>query len=273
MSVGRVRALPVTETLTTMNPMNCHRSCRRLPRTAFTLIELLVVISIISLLVSILLPSLSKARALSKRVVCQTRVDAQMTAIHMYAARENGVIPCGPDIPLIPGQPIPYNTVANNNIWIGYMQAYNAHGVLLGMGLIQDEAMFCPDDDTSDPIEELDKIRRRVDDDRAFCSYFYRQLDARDPAAGAPSAVLENLGFNAQGDRVTALVMDANSLLELPGFDQRTNHGAKFVSIGFVDGHVDMFDNDEGELTLEGGEMSMLPAMDAAYEHADTLME
>ncbi len=52
----------------------------------FTLIELLVVIAIISLLVSILLPSLNRARELAKRAMCGTNLNGQGKALALYMA-------------------------------------------------------------------------------------------------------------------------------------------------------------------------------------------
>ena len=51
----------------------------------FTLIELLVVISIISMLMSILMPSLKKAREQGRTVACQTNLRQLMFAWSMYA--------------------------------------------------------------------------------------------------------------------------------------------------------------------------------------------
>ena len=59
------------------------RSVKR-SRKGFTLIELLVVVSIIALLVSILLPSLSKAREQSKSVVCAVQMRQYGSAIVYY---------------------------------------------------------------------------------------------------------------------------------------------------------------------------------------------
>jgi len=52
--------------------------------SAFTLIELLVVIAIISLLVSILLPSLNRAKNLTRRVVCGSNMKQLGLAFVMY---------------------------------------------------------------------------------------------------------------------------------------------------------------------------------------------
>jgi prepilin-type N-terminal cleavage/methylation domain-containing protein/prepilin-type processing-associated H-X9-DG protein len=54
-------------------------------KRAFTLIELLVVVAIIALLISILLPSLSRARELSKRLVCQSNIKGIGTSFKIYA--------------------------------------------------------------------------------------------------------------------------------------------------------------------------------------------
>ncbi|MGE0482402.1 MAG: type II secretion system protein [Phycisphaerae bacterium] len=54
-------------------------------RKGFTLIELLVVVAIIALLISILLPSLSRARELAKRAVCASNLRGIGQSEHIYA--------------------------------------------------------------------------------------------------------------------------------------------------------------------------------------------
>ena len=63
---------------------------------AFTLIELLVVIAIIALLISILLPSLSRARELSKRLVCGSNLKGIGTSCKIYANDNNERYPIPP---------------------------------------------------------------------------------------------------------------------------------------------------------------------------------
>jgi prepilin-type N-terminal cleavage/methylation domain-containing protein len=64
-------------------------------RPAFTLVELLVVIGIIAVLISVLLPSLNKARQAASLIDCQARLAQMGQAVQMYVANNNGLLPWG----------------------------------------------------------------------------------------------------------------------------------------------------------------------------------
>ncbi len=71
-----------------------HRHCQS--RRAFTLVELLVVIGIIALLISILMPSLSKAREAARSVSCMANLRAIGQGMQLYVSQYKGNIPGSP---------------------------------------------------------------------------------------------------------------------------------------------------------------------------------
>jgi prepilin-type N-terminal cleavage/methylation domain-containing protein len=72
---------------------------RRTSNRAFTLIELLVVVAIIALLISILLPALSKAKENGRRAVCLSNLHHLGQAFQQYLHDYNDILPAAAEMP------------------------------------------------------------------------------------------------------------------------------------------------------------------------------
>ena len=70
---------------------NRLRTSIRREKAGFTLIELLVVVAIIALLISILLPSLQRAREQAKRAVCASNMGQFGRASALYSEENDGI--------------------------------------------------------------------------------------------------------------------------------------------------------------------------------------
>jgi prepilin-type N-terminal cleavage/methylation domain-containing protein/prepilin-type processing-associated H-X9-DG protein len=117
-----------------------RRCTDKLGRSGFTLVELLVVIGIIALLISILLPSLNKAREQAKRVACASNVRQFCTALIMRAGDHKGKFP---DVGNEDGSYDSINTYKSNEVQVvqgGAVEELEKYGMTR-------KIFFCPSND------------------------------------------------------------------------------------------------------------------------------
>jgi prepilin-type N-terminal cleavage/methylation domain-containing protein/prepilin-type processing-associated H-X9-DG protein len=123
----------------------------------FTLVELLVVISIIALLMAVLLPALSKARDLAKRIVCANHLKSLMTANFIYSQSCDGWF-CPIDYATFPKTGAAKNKTPwmTNTLFRKIMlmsHRHNAEDVLTASQAASDfmvqKEYLCPNDDIS----------------------------------------------------------------------------------------------------------------------------
>jgi len=219
----------------------------RWPLHGFTLIELLVVIAIIALLVSILLPSLNRAKDLARRVACSAQQRGIILADTVYSNDYDGVYPQSKFIATIDGWGAclwNYTLTQTQTSGPGFL---HGNGILFGSEYVSDaNIFFCPA--TPDLVaygwEAKDKYINYLNNLKSNPSAISGSIKVRamfvlrttwDYASIDSDGNFEQIDFNEHSSPQTVILADmVRSSIPLSHSD-----GA---NVGYFDGHVNYFE-------------------------------
>jgi prepilin-type N-terminal cleavage/methylation domain-containing protein/prepilin-type processing-associated H-X9-DG protein len=137
-----------------------HSVIAQCARRAFTLIELLVVIAIIALLLSVIIPSLKKAKQLTRRTICLSNMRQMGIALQCYRMEWSDKLP-------------PSTCHLDDDQWQQYW--------LYTLGRYAETSVLfrCPSDRSDHPFVDWSAVTTRPGDDRRWSSFGYNiRLDA-----------------------------------------------------------------------------------------------
>ncbi len=98
----------------------------------FTLLELLTICVIMGLLISMIVPSLNRAREMSKRAVCLSNMKQMSATSNLYATNNNGMTPIG------------YRSIYQLNYKCSRNQTLINQGLLTAYADFSCEFLYCP---------------------------------------------------------------------------------------------------------------------------------